>query len=95
MVDDTIYQNGTYLENNLTWNAEDSPWKARQIAKILRKNNITPSTVCEVGCGAGEILNCLANEYGDQVVFSGYEISPQAFELCKNKERRNLSFYLN
>jgi cyclopropane fatty-acyl-phospholipid synthase-like methyltransferase len=94
MVDDTIYQNGTYLENNLTWNAEDSPWKARQIAKILRKNNITPSTVCEVGCGAGEILNCLANEYGDQVVFSGYEISPQAFELCKNKERRNLSFYL-
>lgn len=90
----TVYEDGTYLEYNPTWHEEDSPWKAKQIETILRNNNIDPSTICEVGCGAGEILNCLANGYGDNVIFSGYEISPQAFELCKKKERHNFRFFL-
>lgn len=90
----TIYEDGTYFDNNPTWHVEHSPWKAKQIEKILRNNNIDASTICEVGCGAGEILNCLANEYGDNVVFSGYEISPQAFEICKKKEKQNLHFFL-
>ena len=87
-----IYKDGTYLENHPTWHQEDSAWKAKQILKILRKNSITPSTLCEIGCGAGEILNCLSNEYG-QAIFSGYEISPQAFAICKNKEKKNLHFF--
>jgi Methyltransferase domain len=91
---ETIYGDGTYLSKNPTWHEEDSPWKARQIGRMLRKNSIDPSTVCEIGCGAGEILNCLANDYGANVLFSGYEISPQAFELCKTKEKQNLHFFL-
>lgn len=94
MSQDTIYKDGAYLENNPTWHEEDSPWKARQITKILRKHSIIPSTVCEVGCGAGEILNCLANEYGDGVVFSGFDISPQAFDICRKKKKQNLQFFL-
>jgi len=89
-----LYVDGTYLENNPTWHEEDSPWKAKQIARMLRANRIYPSTICEVGCGAGEILNCLTSEFGDDVMFSGYEISPQAFEICRKKEKRNLQFYL-
>ena len=91
---DSIYEDGTYLLRNRTWHEQDSPWKATQIAKMLRNNSIAPSRVCEIGCGAGEILNCLANEYGDDAIFSGYEISPQAFELCRKKERQNLHFFL-
>lgn len=90
----TVYEDGTYLHNNPTWHEEDSPWKAKQIEKILRKNNVDPSTICEVGCGAGEILTCLANGYSANVIFSGYEISPQAFEICKKKEKQNLHFLL-
>lgn len=90
----TVYEDGTYLHNNPTWHEEDSPWKAKQIEKILRKNNVDPSTICEVGCGAGETLNCLANGYSANVIFSGYEISPQAFEICKKKEKQNLHFLL-
>lgn len=90
----TIYENGTYLNQNLTWHEEDSPWKAKQIGKILRRNNINPSTVCEIGCGAGEILSCLANDFGTGVSFTGYEISPQAFEICREKENQNLHFFL-
>lgn len=62
--------------------------------KDTQKNSVTPLTLCEVGCGAGEILNCLSHQYGGEVVFSGYEISPQAFAICKNKERENLHFFL-
>lgn len=35
-----IYEDGTYLANNATWHAEDSRWKATQIEKLLRKNDV-------------------------------------------------------
>lgn len=92
--ENNVYKDGIYLENNPTWHEEDSPWKAQQIARILRVNKISPSTICDIGCGAGEILKCLTMEFGDNVMFSGYEISPQAFEICRKKETKNLKFYL-
>lgn len=94
MSSDTIYQDGTYLAKNRTWHEKDSPWKAKHVRRILERNKIVPSTLCEVGCGAGEILRCLADSYGPNVSFSGYEVSPQAFEICKGKERRNLHYFL-
>lgn len=94
MSQDGIYKDGTYLNNNSTWHEEDSPWKAKQITKLLGKHSIFPSTICEVGCGAGEILNRLTNEYGDNVAFFGFDISPQAFEICRKKEKQNLHFFL-
>jgi hypothetical protein len=89
----TVYDDGTYLNHNPTWHEEDSPWKAKQISYILKKNNITSSTICEIGCGAGEILNVLSNDLDNNVLFSGYEVSPQAFEICKKKEKINLTFF--
>lgn len=94
MTETTIYRDGAYLENNPTWHEEDSPWKARQITKMLQRNQITPATVCEIGCGAGEILNTLAVEYGDRAAFSGFDISPQAYEICRKKAKKNLEFHL-
>ena len=52
-----IYQDGTYLEKNSTWHEEDSPLKAKWINKIIKINHLSPSTICEIGCGSGEILN--------------------------------------
>jgi SAM-dependent methyltransferase len=89
----TIYEDGTYLSNHPTWDAEDSAWKAGRIGDLLRNNGVEPSTVCDVGCGAGEVLSCLAREYGADVRFSGYEISPQALEICRTKERDNLHYF--
>jgi cyclopropane fatty-acyl-phospholipid synthase-like methyltransferase len=90
----TIYEDGTYLRNNPKWHEDDSPWKAKQITKMLKKHNITPSRVCEIGCGAGEILNTLANNFEDGVSFYGYDVSPQAFEICSLKKKNNLHFFL-
>jgi len=86
-----MYFDGSYLENNKTWHLEDSQWKCEQITKLLSINSINPKTVCEVGCGAGEILCQLSLTLKDAEFF-GYEISPQAFELCKSKESKLIHF---
>lgn len=88
-----IYNDGTYFDNNPTWHEEDSPWKAKQIEKIIANNKLNPNKICEVGCGAGEVLNQLSKHYLGKK-FYGYEISPQAFELCKKKSKSNLTFLL-
>ncbi len=90
-----IYKDGTYLENHPLWHAGDSPWKARQIRKIIERNSLNPKKICEIGCGAGEILNQLSVQYGNNIKFYGYEISPQAFELCNKKSKANLTFELS
>ncbi|MEI8390617.1 MAG: class I SAM-dependent methyltransferase [bacterium] len=89
-----LYNDGQYLENNPTWHTEDSPWKALQILKLLDKNNIKPKTISEIGCGAGEILNNLYNEMEEDITFCGYEVSEDAYQICKNKEKARLNFQL-
>ncbi|WP_437967244.1 class I SAM-dependent methyltransferase [Sorangium sp. So ce260] len=88
-----LYTQGGYLERNKTWHVEDSPWKARQILRILQKNHIQPKSVYEVGCGAGEILNQLHQQLPASVEFHGYDISPQAFQLAKAREKDRLTFH--
>jgi hypothetical protein len=88
-----IYLDGTYLFNNPAWHSEDSPWKAEQIHRIISNNDISPDTVCEVGCGAGEILRQLSLKMTASK-FLGYELSPQAFELCKTRESERVKYSL-
>ncbi|MBK6523379.1 MAG: hypothetical protein IPG08_14280 [Sphingobacteriaceae bacterium] len=53
---DDIYNNQNYLSNNPLWHQEDSAFKAGLIHSILEENKIAYASVCEVGCGTGEIL---------------------------------------
>jgi hypothetical protein len=89
-----IYNSGAYLANNASWHEEDSPWKASNIEKIINRNNISPNSICEVGCGAGGILKEMKLKYSD-TIFTGYEISEDAFNLCQQKSSNNLKFYLS
>lgn len=88
-----IYIDGEYLKNNPSWDIEDSAWKAAQITAILEKNDIVPKSIGEIGCGAGEILVKLQTRYPD-CLFKGFDISPQAIEICRTKENQSLSFEL-
>lgn len=90
----TLYTSGDYLKKNPAWHVEESPWKARQILRMLVRNHITPATIGEIGCGAGEVLKQLQEEMDASHTFCGYDISPQAFELCKHKANERLSFKL-
>ncbi len=89
-----IYTSGKYLETTQTWHAEDSPWKAEQILRIIGDSKIHPDNIAELGCGGGVILEELSKkEYLRNVQFKGYDISPQAIELCKKIERERVSFF--
>ncbi|HZP07725.1 class I SAM-dependent methyltransferase [Methyloceanibacter sp.] len=89
----SIYSDGTYLAEHRSWHQEDSPWKAKHVMAMLERNKVAFESLCEVGCGAGEILNVLARAFPGKRLY-GYEISPQAFALSRSKERPGLSFRL-
>jgi hypothetical protein len=88
-----LYTDDTYLTKNPTWGVEDSGWKAEQIAKVLSLHALQPNDVGEVGCGAGEILKQLSKLY-PKANYYGYEVSPHAFEFCKQREAHNIHFFL-
>ena len=89
-----MYKQGEYLEKNPTWHIEDSPWKAEQLIRIITRNHLQPTSICEVGCGAGEILNQLYYQLPQNIKFTGYEISPQAYALCQKRVKERMQFYL-
>lgn len=93
-MDTTIYSDGTYLRNNPQWHADDSPWKARHVARMLERHALRPGTVCEVGCGAGEVLRNLSTHLEPGTRFFGYEISRDAYRLCSAKNGGNFHFKL-
>lgn len=78
----SIYESGAYLEQNPTWDIEDSPWKARQVTKALRAASITPATLCDIGCGVGQVIRELRRDY-PTCRFTGYDLSPQAITKAK------------
>ncbi len=86
----SIYEDGTYAAHNPTWHAEDSRWKATHIRALLERNDVHPTTVCEVGCGAGGILNALADDLGPTVQFTGFDVAPDAIARCV--QRPNIKF---
>ena len=89
-----VYQDGTYLLGNPDWHAHESAWKADQILNILGRNAIAPKTICDVGCGAGEVLRQLQIRMSAHCELIGYEMSQVAFDLCRNKANAHLQFVL-
>jgi hypothetical protein len=88
-----IYQSGEYLAHNPTWHIEDSEWKASKVLQALERLSIAPASLCDIGCGAGEILRQLHSCLPD-CNFTGYEISPQAYELTQLQHDPELDFRL-
>lgn len=84
--------NGEYLKTNPTWHVEYSPWKSENILRFMARNSVRPRTVCEVGCGAGEVLRLLQAKMARECRFWGYDVSPQAIEMAKSRENANLRF---
>lgn len=84
--------NGEYLKTHPTWHVEFSPGKAANIEHLMRRNALQCKTVCEVGCGAGEVLRQLQLRMPPDARFWGYDVSPQAIEMAKSRENDRLKF---
>ncbi|MEI6346728.1 MAG: class I SAM-dependent methyltransferase [Bacteroidota bacterium] len=89
-----IYNDSTYLSNNPTWHEEDAQFKSDKILQILNRNHINYKTVCEIGCGSGEILVQLASKLDEQIHFCGFDISKDAIEIAEKKQTDRLKFEL-
>jgi SAM-dependent methyltransferase len=94
VLDSSVYTDGRYLAINPLWHAYESPFKVTHILQMLRKNRLQPKTICEVGCGAGEVLKLLQERMGGACRFWGYDISPQALAMCESKANKKLQFKL-
>ncbi len=94
MSSQNLYLDGKYLLKNPQWHVEESPWKAKQVLRMLRQNDLAPKSICDVGCGAGEVLSQLQKSLDRACVFRGYDISPQALSLARSRANDKLQFVL-
>jgi cyclopropane fatty-acyl-phospholipid synthase-like methyltransferase len=94
VLDRNVYADGEYFKNNPRWHVDESPFKVGQIVQMIEKNRLQPKTICDVGCGAGEVLRLLQEKLDNGCVFCGYDISPQALEMCKSRANEKLQFKL-
>lgn len=88
------YTGPDYARQNPTWDVEDSAWKAGHVLRVLRRNQLWPSTIADIGCGAGEVLSKLADELPQTDRLVGFEISPNAHALCDARRSDRVSFRL-
>jgi ubiquinone/menaquinone biosynthesis C-methylase UbiE len=89
-----FYTTCSYLEKNPLWHTEESCWKAEHVLRMINRHKIAPKTICEVGCGAGEVLKQLQHRLDKECDFLGCDISPQAIELCRSRANERLHFGL-
>lgn len=89
-----LYTAGAYLQENPLWHTEESFWKAEQVMRMLDRQKIAPKRICEVGCGAGEVLKQLQQRLNSDCHLLGCDISPQAIELCRSRANERLRFLL-
>lgn len=87
------YMSDDYIEQNPSWDMEDSPWKADRVYQILEDNHLICKSVCEVGCGAGGVLAHLHKKM-PKTSFIGYDIAPAAERFWRSHKQENVDFVL-
>ncbi|MGO9085612.1 MAG: class I SAM-dependent methyltransferase [Candidatus Sulfotelmatobacter sp.] len=87
-----IYRDGSYLKYNSSWHTEESPFKVRQIQRMIRQQKLSPKTVCDVGCGAGVVLAELQQHLPPDCVCWGYDVSPDALAMSADRGNEKLRF---
>lgn len=87
-----IYTSGAYQGRVADWHVSESAWKARHILDMLRKHQLTPRRICEIGSGAGEVLRQLQLHMPSDCQFVGYDIAPQAIALAVPRANERLRF---
>jgi len=87
---DSRYTNGEYLKANPDWDSQDAAWKAANVRQILIDHNISPKSVCDIGCGSGDVLANLP--YANR---TGFDISTQLSPFWKRHSDINFISDLN
>ena len=73
-----IYQDGTYRTLHPRWHSERASWKAQQVTDGFEQWGITPTSICDIGCGTGDILRVVTERTSTVTTAVGYEPSTDA-----------------
>jgi len=87
-----LYTSGSYALANPDWHAGESPWKAQAILQILRRNDLRPESVIDIGCGTGVVLTILRESLPPATRLVGYDIASQAIDIARTQQSDNLRF---
>ena len=60
---------------------------------MIQKHKLTPNSIYDIGCDAGEVLVEIQKNMAAGLDFRGFDISPQAISIASKKENINLKFY--
>ena len=89
-----LYTKSLYTKKNPDYHQKDSKFKWRNFEKCIKKSinkkkfkTSEISSICEIGCGSGGILNYLkkSNLFLESNNFEGWDINPGAIKIAKNK----------
>jgi SAM-dependent methyltransferase len=69
---------------------EEAKFLTIKIAEAIKKYNCT--SVLDVGCGEGAVLNDLSRETSDQVKYYGVDVAPVGVERAKKRGIKNTEF---
>jgi len=86
------YLDGSYFARNPEWDRQDCIWKASLVKSILDESGIEIKSICEVGCGSGDILAQL-RDYYPEYELTGYDISPQVKNFWDEHKVNNIHFH--
>jgi len=91
-----VYRDGRYLEKHPRWHTEHSSWKAAQVIRMIERAELKrmAASVCEVGCGAGQVLRQIQKVLAPDCSLLGVDISPQAIAMCRQHGDPRLRFEL-
>jgi SAM-dependent methyltransferase len=84
-----MYNDGSYSSNNPDWHENDAPWKARQVLKLLRDQNLRPQSIVDIGCGTGGVLDTIAGSLTGTLLV-GYDLSSEAIGMVGRSDRVEL-----
>jgi hypothetical protein len=87
------YLSGEYEDRNPGYHVEDSPWKAAQVMSMLNAHGIKPKNLCDIGCGAGEVLKQIELLTPNDCQLSGFEVNPAAQRHWENRASSRLRFH--
>ncbi len=79
------YLDDSYFAKNPDWDRKDAPWKADKVKNILADHRILPSSLCEIGCGSGDILAHLLKHLPNTKMY-GFDISPPLTKFWQKHE---------
>lgn len=83
------YVDGDYLAATGDWHSEDALWKAGKIVALLRDHGLRPDSICDVGCGSGDVL-CHLQKAFPAARLTGFDVSPQAATLWRHHSGMDL-----